>query len=64
MKLKIKPACLFFDQVNIYTYFSRVKAACQHPSTDLSTDFVDKAGRRRALGAGHSEALVEAPSLG
>src|ERR1700761_866365 len=34
--------CLFFDQVNIYAIFRGLIGRHRAPSTDLSTDFVDK----------------------
>jgi hypothetical protein len=37
-----KCACLFFDQVNIYAKILCGGRAQAVPSTDLSTDFVDK----------------------
>jgi hypothetical protein len=37
-----KLTCLFFDQVNIYAKFGCAKRGRDLPSTDLSTDIVDK----------------------
>jgi hypothetical protein len=37
-----KETCLFFDQVNNYSNLRRRHQAAGQPSTDLSTDIVDK----------------------
>jgi hypothetical protein len=42
MKLMKKLTCLFFDQVNIYGKFRCAKDVGGGPSTELSTDIVDK----------------------
>jgi hypothetical protein len=42
MKILIKTTCLFFDQVNIYGKFRCAKDVAPPPSTELSTDIVDK----------------------
>ncbi len=42
LKMKDKLTCLFFDQVNIYAKFGCAKCVLWDPSTDLSTDIVDK----------------------
>jgi hypothetical protein len=41
LKNKVKLACLFFDQVNIYGNFRRAKSGGPASSTELSTDIVD-----------------------
>jgi hypothetical protein len=65
MIILIKPSCLFFDQVNIYAKFLCDSYANAVPSTDLSTDIVDKlAGglpeARRKLAKDWSEASASA----
>src|SRR5580658_9914391 len=58
-----KVACLFFDQVNNYSKFRCLNQATWMPSTDLSTDIVEKpltGCRTRAYAAN----LVTLPPLG
>jgi hypothetical protein len=52
MKRFNKLTCSFFDQVNIYGKFRCAKDAAATPSTDLSTDIVDKIAIFGALGLG------------
>ena len=42
MKIILKFTCLFFDQVNIYGQLLVTEEWSVGPSTELSTDFVDK----------------------
>src|ERR1700730_4829614 len=44
LKYNNKTTCLFFDQVNNYLNFRCLGRATCSPSTDLSTDIVDKYG--------------------
>jgi hypothetical protein len=54
LNLKMKIACLFFDQINNYANFRRISHPGEAPSTDLSTVIVDK----RAANRRHKKALV------
>src|ERR1035438_6752635 len=56
-----KLTCLFFDQVNNYSKFRCLNQVTWPPSTDLSTDIVDKplkGCRTRAYGA---DLVTESP---
>src|SRR5271170_6296872 len=63
MIYKNKRTCLFFDQVNNYSKFRCVHQATWTPSTDLSTDIVDKPRRGRRTRA-YSADIVAASPIG
>jgi hypothetical protein len=50
---------MFFDQVNIYAKFRWANDPRGNPSTDLSTDFVDKEGLRASSGRGSLSRLLK-----
>jgi hypothetical protein len=54
-----KKTCLFFDQVNIYAKYRCANDPHGKPSTDLSTDFVDKEGLRAGAGRGSLARLLK-----